>query len=475
MIRSMRRIMADSCEAIFGAAERLCDLPAHGYVEEEYFFDGTANVYERREDGNKKIRFADAPYTSRFLLRRPEKKEDFSGNVIIEIMNSTPGFDLDRGWIITWKQILRNGDAYIGLMSKPNVIQTMQQFDPERYASLQWNNPLKYDEEITDNVKKGFATSPESETGLFWDILMDIARLVRENSELNPLLYLVSKRDDLKVFLIGWSQSGGYMLRYMKDFADREGKDCFDGYFAMGSAGVAAPNLNQEDFSLPFEQDLRPMNTDRPFIDMHTESDNANLGGVQTRCENSRWYRVYDIAGPSHDTTYSEEEYYAKDTCLKKIARQMHYSCADAHANSFPYHFAFQAGLYHLQQWVRTGRPPLTVEAIPIDEKLQNVKDADGNSLGGWRLPQIELPVCAYFGTSTAGKNPADTFSPAVYGREEPFDVNLLRERYVDLDNYRKMIILKTDECIANGLLLEADRKEAIDRAVAKAAEYGLT
>ena len=43
------------------------------------------------------------------------------------------------------------------------------------------------------------------------------------------------------------------------------------------------------------------------------------------------------------------------------------------------------------------------------------------------------------------------------------------------LDNYRKMIILKTDECIANGLLLEADRKEAIDRAVAKAAEYGLT
>ena len=69
------------------------DLP---YVEEEYFFDGTANVYERAEDGGKRVRFADAPYTSRFLMRRPKTPEQFSGNIIIEIMNSTPRYDLDR-------------------------------------------------------------------------------------------------------------------------------------------------------------------------------------------------------------------------------------------------------------------------------------------------------------------------------------------------------------------------------------------
>lgn len=171
--------------------------------------------------------------------------------------------------------------------------------------------------------------------------------------------------------------------------------------------------------------------------------------------------------------TKSEEEYYGEDTCLKKIGRTMRYNGADAHANSFPYHFAYQAGLYYLEQWVRTGEAPITTEPISVMGDT-NAKDADGNSIGGWRLPQIELPVCAYYGTSTASKIPGDTFTPVVYGREEPFPAEVLKERYESLAHYNELLIRKTDECIEKGLLLPADRDEAIERASINAAEYGL-
>jgi len=471
MISKVSNIPATENREIFSSADQICRLSEHRYVEEEYFFYGTANIYERTAVGSKQVKYADAPYTSRFLVRRPELTQDFSGNIVIEIMNSTPGFDLDRAWILTWKQIVRNGDIYIGLMSKPNVIAAMQQFSPERYAPLLWKNPIEYDDETADRVRHGFGTSSESEAGLFWDILMDIARLVRTTDSLNPVRDFV--RDDLKVFLMGWSQSGGYMLRYVKDFAHVEGKGCFDGYFAMGSAAVATPNLNQAEQYRWTNEDLRPVCTDKPFIDMHTESDNYALGGAQTRMENTSLYRIYDIAGPSHDTTYSEEEYYAEDVCLKKIGRIMAYKGADAHANSFPSHFAYQAGLYYLERWTRTGESPMCVPPIPVKDG-QNVKDDDGNSIGGWRLPQIDLPVCSYYGTSTASKIVGDTFTPSVYGREEPFTKEMLSERYETLEHYRSLIVNAADICVSQGLLLPDDRDEAIARAVQKAMEYGL-
>ena len=473
MIISMKQQPMKSYDEVFASAGRLCALEEKNYVEEEYFFEGKANVYERAEGSTKRIRFEGAPYTSRFLIRRPKQKTDFSGNIVVEIMNATPGFDLDRSWILTWKQIVRNGDIYIGLMSKPNVLMTMKRFDPERYSALDWKNPLVYGEIREDDPI--LRNDPGQETGLFWDILMDIGRLLKSEDEMNPAAdFVKASQVPVKTVLMGWSQSGGYLLRYMKDFAVQEGEGAYDGYYAMGSAGSAVPALNQEDPRDP-EEDLKPVNTDRPFIDMHTESDNVKIGSIRTRMDNGPLYRLYDIAGPSHDTYQCEEEYYAEDSCLKKLGRIMSYRGADAHPNNFPSHLAFQAGLYYLEKWIRTGDAPLTVDPVLYDpETLENLKDSDGNSLGGWRLPEITLPVCAYYGNSTAGKDPSDTFTPMVYGREEPFPKEELVKRYQSLKNYRELVEKETDRCIEKGLLLPEDREDCILRAVRKAAAYGL-
>ena len=57
------------------------NLSAYGYVEEEFFVRGTANVYDWDSAGHVTVRTADAPYTTRILMRRPVDPARFSGTV----------------------------------------------------------------------------------------------------------------------------------------------------------------------------------------------------------------------------------------------------------------------------------------------------------------------------------------------------------------------------------------------------------
>ena len=469
MIQSIRLIPVTPDSHPFGTT--LFAEPDFPFIEEEYFFDGTANVYERTEDGGKRVRFANAPYTSRFLMRRPASPEAFSGNIIFEIMNSTPRYDLDRCWTILRRQILRDGDIYVGVLSKPVVIDTLKRFDAERYQALKWPNPLKYDTPAEKLGNLPGASSPESEDGLYWDILMDTARLLRGQSEQNPLKAFVEAKD-VRTILAGWSQSGGYMIRYIQDFGTQEGSDCFDGYFAMGAAPICTPKLNQEDQTPVFDLDQKLPMLDRPMIDMHTESDNARLGGVMSRMENGPFYRVYDIAGPSHDTVFSSIEYQANNSDFRKLGILSRYQGAEPNPNSFPYHFAFHAALVLLKRWIREGVAPFTVDPIPFDENLKNQK-VNGNSLGGWQLPQFQLAVCEYHGTATPPA-PENAFSCSVFGCEKPFEEGEVERRYGSLAHYRELLLEKTEAAIQAGLMLEADREESIERAMKQAEKYGL-
>src|SRR5262245_16801597 len=51
-----------------------------GFVEEEFFVEGNTSV---------------GPYRTRILVRRPEKRRDFNGAVIVEWFNVSFNFDID--------------------------------------------------------------------------------------------------------------------------------------------------------------------------------------------------------------------------------------------------------------------------------------------------------------------------------------------------------------------------------------------
>ena len=118
----------------FGRAAIACDFDHLGYVEKEYFFSGLARIYQELPHGKAGVIFEGVPYTNRVISRMPADPAKFSGNVVIEILNSTAGIDIDRIWINTWKYLTRSGDIFVGITSRGNVLDALNRFDPERYA-----------------------------------------------------------------------------------------------------------------------------------------------------------------------------------------------------------------------------------------------------------------------------------------------------------------------------------------------------
>ena len=129
----------------FGAAdhERVPeDLRQVGFVEEEFLVSGRANVYDWPRPGPAVVRTALVPYTTRVIVRRPASRARFSGNVIVEMLNPSNLFDLNLAWAISHKQIVRNGDAWVGITAKPVSIATLKSFNPTRYATSVLGEPV---------------------------------------------------------------------------------------------------------------------------------------------------------------------------------------------------------------------------------------------------------------------------------------------------------------------------------------------
>jgi Alpha/beta hydrolase domain len=119
----------------FGAADHTMlpqNLKTLGYVEEEFLISGTANVYDWTGQGPASVRVANAPYTTRVLVRRPISKSRFSGNVAVEMLNPSNRFDLNIGWALSHKEFVRNGDAWVGITAKPIAVTALKKFNPER-------------------------------------------------------------------------------------------------------------------------------------------------------------------------------------------------------------------------------------------------------------------------------------------------------------------------------------------------------
>lgn len=215
----------------FISAAEKPDFKAAGYVEEEYFMRGTANIYEETGENSKKVRCPDVPYCNRFLVRKPEHAEDFSGDVMIEILNATAGFDIDRMWILGKDEIMRRGAVYVGITSKPDVFASLKKFHADRYGEISWKAPFerKENEDEKNADPKVVPREKDQETGLFWDMLTDLTKYLRTDTQILPA------GKDRKMYLLGWSQSVGYMTTYRNYFAfSEDGENIFDGYLAGG-------------------------------------------------------------------------------------------------------------------------------------------------------------------------------------------------------------------------------------------------
>ena len=281
-------------------------------MEQEYFVSGLANVYTWPAPGPAVVRTANAPYTTRILVRKPAKVADFSGTVVVEPLNPSNLFDLNLGWGLMHDQLIRNGDIWVGVTIKPVAMQTLKTFDPERYAPLAMDNPLP----LTDPAN--CATVPVGQltdaprTDWPGTSTRQLGELLRGTTKKNPIAYGHQQpRHDLQLYGFGYSQTGGYMYDYINAVEPlamaRNGRPTYDAYIVAVAGGAFAGiyPINQCE-PVPAVDDPRRQfsNVGVPIIHVMSQSD--YLRGITARRPDSDVpadaFRHYEMAGAGHAT-----------------------------------------------------------------------------------------------------------------------------------------------------------------------------
>ena len=195
------------------------------------------------------VRTPKVPYATRVLVRRPGPRRRASGTVWVEMLNPSNQIDLNLGWALARRQLIRNGDAWVGITAKPVSIQALKSFDPQRYRSLSFANPLpRSDPRNCTNTQSGSITpkdtSRKTENGLVWDAYSQVAAWIRSRAAANPFRSLGRR---LREYGFGYSQTGGYLDTYIgalhrRVTRENGGRPPYDGYL-IGGAGAAFTGL----------------------------------------------------------------------------------------------------------------------------------------------------------------------------------------------------------------------------------------
>jgi hypothetical protein len=442
-------------------------LQEAGYVDQEFLVSGTANVYDWAADNSPVVRTPEAPYTTRIIVRRPAEMQEFSSAVWVEPLNPTLLIDLDRMWQLHYAQILRDGDAYVGISSKPVTIASLKKFDPVRYASLSMANPLPLHDPLNcENPGTGALNTAtrETEDGLIWDIISQVGAVMKSDGPQNPL-----GAPAKFVYGEGWSQTGGYALRYLSTFSPlaklADGSHIYDGWLTGGATAPA--DINQcsivESAADPRNQ-IRPNGV--PVISVRTQGDFFSLEYRPADSDGpDDQYRLYELAGPTHDTASIFRNLAPDaDIIAAGLTPPNPSICGYPHITNFPYEYYFNAAAENLKLWSQGITPPcgdrFQYDFTNPNYLDNNVKDQHGNAVGGVRSPYLDVPTATY----TMG-TPGEKLTCLLLGQRVPFGKELLHELYPTHDDYVAKVTQSAMALVEDRFLLQTDAEKIIAEA----------
>ena len=359
----------------FGAMDP-ADLAEAGYIEHEYFFEGTASSYDRVGTWTANGFWQAAPsgaasYRVRMLVRRPADGNKFNGIVVVEWLNVTALAEGAADFSQMQEEILRRGYAWVGVGAQASGVNSaigLKAWDPIRYGSL---------------VHPGDRFS--------YDIFSQAAQAIEQPLGINPIGLPLKA-----VLATGRSQSAFRLITYIN--AIHPIAKLFDG-FLVHSRGVTAAGLRAEQLAadtpvpIPTAAHLRT-DLDVPVLDVQTEGDMTALRSHLTRQAPTALYRRWEIAGAAHAET---------PLWLVQVPPPLDFGpgCAFA-VNAAPHHAVVKAALRALTEWVVSGITPPQSDEIqlsnPTAVPAAIVRDQFGNALGGIRLPELEVPTATIDG-----------------------------------------------------------------------------
>ncbi|MFB9801406.1 alpha/beta hydrolase domain-containing protein [Streptomonospora salina] len=380
------------------------NLDAYGYVEEEFFVSGTAGVYE---DGET---VSEHPYTTRIVVRRPERERRSNGTALMEWQNVSAGHDLDALWAPSAGHIMRSGYTWVGVSAQDVGVSHLKEWSPTRYGGL----------DVTD----GGAVDDDR---LSYDVFSQAAQAVRTGEA-----GVTGGVGVDTVLAIGASQSAGRMTAYY-DRVLPHIEPVFDGYgFMVGTA----------------PQGDRP----EPVFQVNSETDAAWNPAPH---EDSDTFRLWEVAGAAHSGWAGREA--RAEVEERDLGGQADVDCTEPPFSRVPLEHALNASYDHLDAWARSGTPPPTAPRLTRTDRGRLARGDDGLALGGVRLSQIAAPTALNTGINTpAGGTETDGFC-VLFGTHVPYSEDELAELYPTRGSYIRSVVETDDGNVRDGYITRRD------------------
>lgn len=408
------------------------------YTEREYRFSGLAHRFTPAQtwlnDGQWAVMPSQAPepFATRLLVRRPADPRHFNGTVLVEWLNTTAGFDLDAGWLLGRRELMREGYAWVGVSAQREGLMGTQAADPGRYDGAH----------IDSN-------------DLSWDIFTQAAQAV-----LSARAEVLGSTRPPQLLATGYSQSAVWLQTYINAIAPLS--KLFQGFLLHGAAPAAMWPATHD--GVIFKPMMR-RDPPAPVLQLQTEME-AMVSWSLSDTVDTPWHRYWEIAGAAHLPEQLQGP-------LKEIAPGAFLSgphgCIKP-LNNLPVERVFHAALEALRRWSRDGVPPVTVPRLTRNALGFVKNDPLGNALGGFRLPEIEAPTAKYGMYSNVSNSALAVnhmYLCMAGGDRQPLNGRELRALYADHAHYVARYRAAADALVTQGLMRPADRDEGLAQAQA--------
>jgi hypothetical protein len=456
-------------------------LAESGFVEEEFFIEGTATAYTAATPLSSDGRWAatpgtTAPYKTRILVRRPADAKRFNGTVVVEWLNVTAGTDSAPDWTFPRREILRSGYAWVGVSAQWVGVESPNPPPfPGAPRPLIFFNPARY----------GTLTHPGDSYS--YDIFSQAGQALRSPNGPNPL----GDAPIAALLAAGESQSAGRMVTYVNAVHPVAG--VYDGFLVHSRSGGAAPlsQVLKAGTGSPASPGPTPaiglapgvstlLRSDlaTPVFVLQTETDIP--GSVLARRADDASFRLWELTGTAHADAYILTGGIDEETITESICDLSGTPAIDTiPVNAGPHTYSARAALHHLNAWVREGvEPPVGDRITTVGNVIQR-DAASGIALGGIRLPQIAVPKW----TLRGDRGPGGNFFCFLFGRTDfwdgdsdpwdntPSDASPTPEPDLDVlypnhGSYVSQFKRATNKAVKAGFVLKADRQEITQKAV---------
>jgi hypothetical protein len=433
------------------------DLKKAGYVEEEFFIEGTASRFTAAGTANATVADSGHPYKTRIVVRRPATASKFNGTAIVEWTNVSQGHDHEIDWLEAADHFMRAGYAWIGVSAQAVGVDALKQWSPARYGTLNVSVPAAGGVVAPGGGRGGGA--PRGGGGpsdLANDIFTQAAMAVRGKSTTDVMGGLKAQR----VIATGHSQSCGRLATYFNSIHPLS--PVFDAVMLHGcSAAQMRTDLTVKIFNMLSESEgaSAPPDSDKLRVwqvagSSHLDAqDSRGLGQVGLKAGGAMPVDGPDVLKPPTISgggagigTYQGPSTAAND------------GCGHPTFSRIPFHYVLAAAYDHLTKWVKDGTLP---PAAPRFEVANNaiVRDSAGNAKGGIQLSQHAVPTALNRGDNTGGQ------VCGLLGWHEPFDDAQLAKLYPFHAVYVKAVKDVTEKNLKAGYIVKADAEATIKEA----------